>query len=301
MSSWSSRAIALAVVILAAVSAWTIQPSAAAAEATVRTVYVTITDGKGAPVPDLTAAEFKVKEGGKDREVVKAEPAKTRPHLALMVEERLAPDQQTRVGLFEFVKRINGTAEISLITVGLRNTTLVPYVTDPNTLLKAINELTLNPQPTSNLTEGINDLARTFEKDRPERPVIVVVGLTGGQAGGASANEVLTTLRQSGATLYAVTFGSAASGNSGDLGTMGEMSGREQVLGDGAKQSGGRRIDVVTTGNIPKALQQVADDLAAQYMISYSLPDGVKRDRKFNISTSRKGISVRAPSSIPDK
>jgi VWFA-related protein len=299
MSSWSSRRLAAALIILATTFAWTARPSAL--DATMRTVYVTVTDGKGAPVPDLTAANFKVKEGGKDREVVKAEPAKTKPHLALMVEERLAPDAQTRVGLFEFVKRLNGAAEISLITVGLRNTTVVPYVTDPNTVLKAINELSLNPQPTSNLTEGINDIARLFEKERPARPVIVVVGFSGGQAGGASASSILTQLRQSGATLYTVTYGPPDTNNSGNLGTMGEESGREQVLGDGAKQTGGRRIDVVTTANITKALQQVADDLAAQYVVTYALPDGVKPDKRFNISTDRKGVSLRAPAGLPDK
>jgi hypothetical protein len=242
-----------------------------------------------------------VKEGGKDREIVKAEPARMRPRLALMVEERLAPDQGTRVGLFEFVKRINGAAEISLITVGLRNTTVVPFVTDPNTLLKAINELSLNPQPTSNLTEGINDMAKIFEKERPERPVMVVVGFSGGQAGGASASSILTQIRQSGATMYAVTFGSPDASGGGTLGTMSDESGREQVLGDGAKQSGGRRFDVVTTSAIPKALQQVADDLAAQYAITYALPDGVKMDKRFSVSTDRKGVSLRAPTGIRDK
>jgi VWFA-related protein len=293
------RTFAAALIVMGTLSAWTARPSAF--DPTTRTVYVTVTDSKGAPVPDLTAANFKVKEGGKDREIVKAEPARTRPHLALMVEERLAPDQQTRVGLFEFVKRLNGAAEISLITVGLRNTTVTPYVTDPNTVLKAINELSLNPQPTSNLTEGINDVARIFEKERPERPVIVVVGMSGGQAGGASASSILTQLRQSGATMYAVTFGTPDGNAGGNLGSMGDESGREQVLGDGAKQTGGRRVDVVTTGNIPKALQQIADDLAAQYVISYALPDGVKPDKRFSVSTDRKGVSLRAPAGLPDK
>ena len=273
---------------------------AAATEATVRTVYITVTDGKGAPVTDLTAANFKVKEGGKEREIVKVEAAKARPRLALVVEERLAPDQGARVGLFEFVKRINGAAEISLITVGLRNTTVVPYVTDPNAVLKGINELSLNPQPTSNLTEGLNDIAKAFEQERPERPVIVVVGFSGGQAGGASANSVLSQLRQSGAKLYAVTYGQPEA-SSGDLGTMGDASAREQVLGDGAKQTGGRRTDVVSTAAISKALLQVADELAAQYVVSYSLPDGVKPDRRFNISTDRKGLTLRAPTALPDK
>lgn len=271
------------------------------AEVVTRTVYVTVTDGKGAPVTDLTAANFKVKEGGKEREIIKAEPAKARPHMALMVEERLTPDQATRAGLFEFVKRLNGAAEISLITVGLRNTTVVPYLTDPNPLLKAINELSLNPQPTSNLTEGINDIAKIFEQQRPGRPVIVVVGFSGGQAGGASASSILNQLRQSAATLYAVTYGPPGTAGGSNLGTMGDESGREQVLGDGAKQSGGRRVDVVSTGLMPKALQQVADDLAAQYVITYALPDGVKPDRRFSITTDRKGVSLRAPSGLPDK
>lgn len=301
MSLLSRGTFAGLAVILATLAASAGRPSAIAFEALTRTVYVTVTDVKGAPVTDLTAANFKVKEGGKDREIVKAEPAKAKPHMALMVEERLSPDQATRVGLFEFVKRLNGAAEMSLITVGLRNTTVVPYLTDPNPLLKAINELSLNPQPTSNLTEGINDIARSLEQQHPERPVIVVVGFSGGQAGGASAASILTQLRQSGATLYAVTFGPPGSGNSGNLGTMGDESGREQVLGDGAKQSGGRRTDVVTTSAIPKALLQVADDLAAQYVITYALPDGVKRDRRFSISTDRKGVTLRAPTALPDR
>lgn len=301
MSLLSRGTFAGLAVISATLAASAGRPSAIAFEALTRTVYVTVTDVKGAPVTDLTAANFKVKEGGKDREIVKAEPAKAKPHMALMVEERLSPDQATRVGLFEFVKRLNGAAEMSLITVGLRNTTVVPYLTDPNPLLKAINELSLNPQPTSNLTEGINDIARSLEQQHPERPVIVVVGFSGGQAGGGSAASILTQLRQSGATLYAVTFGPPGSGNSGNLGTMGDESGREQVLGDGAKQSGGRRTDVVTTSAIPKALLQVADDLAAQYVITYALPDGVKRDRRFSISTDRKGVTLRAPTALPDR
>jgi hypothetical protein len=178
---------------------------------------------------------------------------------------------------------------------------MVPFVTDPNTLLKGINELSLNSQPTSNLTEGINDMARIFEKDRPERPVMVVVGFSGGQAGGASASSILTQIRQSGVTMYAVTYGAPDANGGGTLGSMSDESGREQVLGDGAKQSGGRRFDVVTTNAIPKALQQVADDLAAQYAITYALPDGVKMDKRFNVSTDRKGVSLRAPIAIRDK
>ncbi len=287
---------------ICAIAIFTIQPLAVAAgEALTRTVYVTITDDKGEKISDLTAANFKVKEGGKDREIVKAGPATAKAHLAVMVEEKLIGDWQTRSGVFEFVKRMAGSADMSLVTVGLRNNTLVPFTGDANQLLKAINELSLNPQPTSNMTECIGDMAKVFQKEKPERPVMVIVAMSGGQAGGASANSILTELRQSGATMYAVTWGPPATNNSSNLSTMGDESYREQVLGDGSKQSGGRRIEVVTTAAIPKALQQVADDLAAQYAISYALPDGVKPDKRVNVNLDRKGLTIRVPGGMPDK
>jgi VWFA-related protein len=271
--------------------------------ATNRTIYVSVTDTKGNPVTDLTAQNFKVKEGGKDREIVRAEPAKAPPHIALMVEERLSIDQHVREGLFEFVKRMAGAAEISLITVGLRNYEVTPFTADPNIVLRAINELSRNSQPTSNLAEGINDISKKFDQENPTRPAIVAVAFSGGQAG-PEPKSVLNQLRQSGATLYAVTFGNASADNASanaNLGTLADQSGREQILGDGAKQSGGRRFDVVTTSAIPKALQDVASDLASQYAITYALPEGVKPDKSFKISTDRKGVSLRAPSAIPDK
>jgi hypothetical protein len=46
---------------------------------------------------------------------------------------------------------------------------------------------------------------------------------------------------------------------------------------------------------------QIAGDLQAQYAITYTLPDGVKPDRRFNASVKRRGVSLRAPSQIPDR
>ena len=269
-----------------------------AAAPTTRTVYVTVTDGKGGAVTDLTAADLVVKEGGKEREIVTAEPAKAKMRLALTVEERLVGDGSIRLGMFEFVKRVAGAAEISLITVGLSNRTLVDYTPDANVVLDAINKLTLNPTRDSNLSEGILELASKFASAKAQRPVIVVVALSGGQAG-VDPRTVLDKLGDSGATMHSVTRegGSSAAG----VGSLGEESGREQVLGDGPKQSGGRRVDVNVVTAVPKALQQVADDLLAQYTVSYTLPDGVKANKRFGISTKKRGVSLRGPTIIPER
>ena len=130
--------------------------------------------------------------------------------------------------------------------------------------------------------------------------MIVVVAVSGGQAGGASSNEVLNQLRQSGATMHAVTIAGNL-GSSSSAGSLGDESNREQVLGDGVKQSGGRRVEVPATIAVPKALQQIAGDLSAQYIIQYTLPDGVKLDRRLNVSVKRRSVSLRAPSLIPDR
>ena len=263
-----------------------------------RTVFVTVTDNKGQPIIDLTAAEVTVKEGGKDREVAKFERATPRMRLALAVEERLLGDGRVRLGLFEFVKRLADSAEISLIAVGLSNRTIVDYTADANQVLSAINNLAYTVIRDSNLSEGILELAQKFATARPERPVIVVVAISGGQAG-VNPRNVLEKLGESGATMHAVTL--AGGSSAAPVGALADESGREQILGDGPKQAGGRRIDVTVTDAVPKALQQVADDLLAQYAVAYTLPDGVKPNKRFNISTKRRGVTLRAPSIIPER
>jgi hypothetical protein len=272
---------------------------AAGVEPTVRTVYVTVTDRNGMPVPDLVPADFTVKEGGKEREIARVMPATARMRLALMVEERLLGDGGVRNGLFEFVKRMQPLSATALVAIGIRNKTIVDYSTDLNAFASAITNLSLNPPKESSVAEGILDIGKAFEKERPERPVIVVIAVSGGQAGGASANEVLNQLRQSAATMSAVTISSTESAT--PVGQLGEASNREQVIGDGAKQSGGRRIEVPATIAVPKALHQIAGDLSAQYAIQYTVPDGIKLDRRLKVGLKRGGASLRAPSLIPDR
>ena len=85
------------------------------------------------------------------------------------------------------------------------------------------------------------------------------------------------------------------------VGSLADESNREQVIGDGAKQSGGRRVEVAATISVSKGLQLVAGDLSAQYMLQYVLPEGTKLDRRLNVSIKRRGLSLRAPSLIPDR
>lgn len=267
-------------------------------EAAERTVYVTIVDGNGTAVTDLTAADLVVKEGGKEREIVKAGRASAKMRLTIAVEERLMADTFVRQAMFAFMKRVIDTAEVRLVTIGLRNQTAADYTTALDALVTAINNLTLNPRPESQVAEGVLEVASEFAATKADRPVLVVLAFSGGQAG-VEPRNVLDRIRQSGMTMSAITLTGAV--DAGGVGAMSDQSGREQILGDGPKQSGGRRIEVPSTGAFPKALQQIADDLLAQYAITYALPEGVKPDRRFSISSKRRGVTLRAPSAIPDR
>lgn len=274
----------------------------------VRTVYVTVTDANGAAVPDLTAADFTVTEGGIERQVQKAEPATARVHVSVMVEERLA-DTPVRMGIFAFAKRLQPLAETALIAIGHRTTTLIDYTTDLDAIAAGLNRLSLVPQAQSNFSEAVLDISQRVERQRPERPVIVIVAKAGVRDGGASAKDALDRVRRSGAMLYAVAVVDfentteplpAVVGATGDR-LIAEPTRRQEVLEGGTKQSGGRLVEVMATAGVSKALQRIAADLSSQYVIQYTLPDGVKRDKQLTVNVTRPDVSLRAPTLIPDR
>jgi VWFA-related protein len=279
-----------------------VMPRAAAAADTTRTVYVTVVDDKGQAVPNLAAEDFAVKEGGKDRVVTAVEPARAKMRLALMVEETLAPMVAVRSGMADFIKRMYETAEISLVVVGQRNVTAVDFTSDPNALIQGINNLSLSQQRVQTMVpEGVYEMAKNFEKSKPERPVMVLVALETQQVSAEEPQNVLNELGRSRAMLHVVSMEGGSSNVSQGVGSQMDMAGRAQVMGDGSRQSGGRRVEVTALTGMPRALQQVADDLSSQYVITYTLPDGVKPSDRLSVTLKKKGPTLRAPSKISDR
>jgi hypothetical protein len=277
------RVIAVALVcaaILADLSA----VSVSAAGPTTRTVYVTVIDDTGRIVLGLAPSDFVVKESGKEREIASVAPASEKMRLALMVEYPLAGQSYVRTGLAQFVVRMCRSAEIALFMVSQRAEKLVDFTSDPDVLVEGVRGLPLTHATASAMVaDAVDEVARQFEKARPSRPIIVLATTERGLAAG-DPQPILSQLAKSKAQFWGVSIGTA----SGSLG-----------IGDGPKQSGGRLIPIMALSAFEAALQQVADDLSSQYLITYTLPDGVKTSDRISVSLNMPGATLRAPSRVP--
>ena len=83
-----------------------------------RTVYVTVVDGKNAPVAGVTAADLTVKEDGRPRAIDRVEIATAPMQIALMLDDGGVALGAIRQGARQFVERLQGKAAFMLITTG---------------------------------------------------------------------------------------------------------------------------------------------------------------------------------------
>jgi hypothetical protein len=292
--------------ILAAVLvALALVPAIAGAQPLTRHVYITALDRNGAAVADLTAADVEVKEGGKTREITALRPANGPLQIALLVDDN--GTGLFRVAIARFIESLLGRAEFSIVTVAGQPRKLTEFTANSDVLREAIGQLNARPGTPDGgqLLSGIHEAALDFERRRVERPVIVALTVGGEEHTPLPPHHVLEQLRKSGAPLHVVSVigsqlrSTAAVGRSGDL--LNENMSLNEVLGDGPKRSGGRREEVPALAGAATGLNQLADALKHQYLVEYKLPDGVKPADRFSVSSKRKGITLRAPTHIPDK
>jgi len=276
----------------------------AAAQDATRRIYVSVLDKDGKAVEDLTSADFAVKEGGKDRLIMRAELAQSKMQIAIIVDDN--GTGLFRVAVARFIEALLGRAEFSISTVTGQTMKLVDYTTDADELSDAVRKL--NARPATNdggqLLDGITQTSVDMAKRGAGRPIIVALTVGGDDVTPMAPHVALDQLRQSGAALHVVQVlnsamrATAPTTRPSDL--LNENLALHEVLGDGPKQSGGHREEISAMAGVTTGLQKLADQLKRQYMIEYSL-DGAKPSERINVSVKRKGVTLRAPTHVPDK
>jgi len=224
--------------------------------------------------------------------VLKAGPATEPMQIIVLIDDSAAATdaiQRMREGLTAFVDKLQGKAEIGLVTIGERPTSLVQYTTDTAALKKGIGRLFARPGAGAYLLEGILETARGLEKRAPARPTIVALTTEGVEFSNLQHDQVLKPLQASGAALHVIAIGMPSSSMSD------EMRNRNVVLAEGTERSGGRRDQLLAESSIPEALPRVANELLNQYVVTYSRPETLIPPEKIEVSVSRPGVTVRAP------
>ncbi len=271
-----------------------------ARQAGTRTVYVSVVTGRSVPVTNMTAGEFVVKEDGKPRPIVIAERAKAPMQIALMLDDSGLALNAIRQGTGQFIHTLQGKAEFSIVTIGARNLTLVEFTTDIPQLYAGLQKLLpRNTMPTY-LLDGFLEAAKGFQRREAERPIIVAVSGESEELSDVRAPAALDALQKSRAKLYYIGLGfPVTQGNRPPLladrpesSTEYETANRSAVLGAAPKNSGGRSEQALQPTGVPVLMQQFADELAAQYAITY---EGGKAEAKLSFESTRKGVSVRGP------
>jgi VWFA-related protein len=270
----------------------------------VNVVYVSAGDRNGVPATDLTASDFVLKEGGDIREIVKVQRATAPMHIALIIDD--SGTGIFRFAVANFVDQLLGKAQFAIKRVVGQVQTIVDYTGDLERLRQAVGSLKVMTETPKGgqVVEGIFEASKELQRRAVDRPVIVVFTDTTEEYSTLPAAHVLSQLQESGAVLYVISIARMAQGTLPNSGVVPDKPSDlldkqvdiNQVLGDGPKQSGGRRAEIIgTAGSIP-VLQQIGEELNHQYVITYIVPAGEKPNQKLNITTKRKGIIVRAPS-----
>ena len=164
-------------------------------------MYASVTQKEGAPVTDLTAADFEVKEGGKACEVVGAELTKTPMRLAFIVADGGNGGFRCPAG-DDGLQQLQDVAEFSVVSVINQPDKLVDFTTDLDKVVEALERLgARGRQDSGQVLEAIDQAAKDIPKEG-KRPVIVVMTVGGSAATDVRAPDVREALRNSNTQLY---------------------------------------------------------------------------------------------------
>jgi VWFA-related protein len=268
-----------------------LQERASTSGARTRDVYVTVVDSKSAPVQGLTAADFTVREDRTAREVLKAGPATAPLTVALLIDDSQAITsmiQPLREGISAFIDRLQGKAEIALITFGERPTTVVEFTSETPLLKKGVGRVFPRSGAGPYFLDAVLEASRGLQKKEAARPVIVAVTVEGIEFSNLHYQTVLESVERSGAAMHVLAIGTPAD-SLGD-----EMRNRNMLIAEATERTGGRREQVLADSGIPGKMKQVAEELLNQYVVTYSRPETLIPPSRIDVSTTKPGATTRA-------
>jgi len=276
----------------------------ALAEGTARQLFITVTDDKGAAAHDLTPQEVTVKEDGAERTVLTVGPAAETMQIAMLVDDSGAGIQHIREGVAGFLRIVQRTAEVAIVSTAGQNTVVVDFTSDPGALLNGVNRLLPRTTTGGYLLDAIHEAAQTLMRREATRPVIVVLVLEGKEFSNLSSQRVLEALRRSRAVVHVLSVGKPSTKTMTSWNqrptdsiheALDETLTRNAVLAEAPRRSGGRMEQLGQATGIPKRLAEIAYELRDQLAVTYARPASAKPAERVDVTVKRRGTKLRAP------
>jgi hypothetical protein len=261
-----------------------------------RSLYVSVVDSNGAPVPDLGPSDFLVKEDNLTREVLRVTPATDPMQIALLVDtSQAARDaiQHIRLALPPFVAEMTKANaagkknEVAVFGVGERPTILAEYSTDARQLQKGIDRIWSLNQSGMYLLDAIIEVSQGLKKREAGRPVIIAIVTAGPEFSNRHHDQVLTPVKSIGAALYVMALGQP------DTSLSDESRERAQVFDEGTRDTGGSHEQVLSAIGLPNRMATLAAQLNHQYKVTYGRPESLIPPEKITVAAVKSGLVAR--------
>ena len=279
-------------------------PEQLAAQANRRSMYVSVLDEADAPVPNIVPADLVVREDNVAREVLLVQPATEPMEIAILVDNsQSARDSISliRQNLPAFVtaltapNEVGKRNEVAIIGVGERPTILAGHTSDAKALQKGIDLIWSQRGSGAYLLDAIVETCQGFKKRGVRRPVIVALTTEGPELANRTWDQVLKPLADTGTAFYALALGTPSSS------LRDEMRERAMVLDRGPKETGGRRIDLLTSMGLSTELPKLANQLTHEYLVTWAHPESLLPPEKISIAAAKPGMTARGTLVREDK
>ena len=285
MRAPSAAAIAIGVLILGT--------SAAGAQGVERSMYVSVVNAAGQPVPGLDADDFRVREDGEPREVLRATPATTPIDIAILVDNSQAAGpiiNDLRQALEPFVTELASAGhQVAIVGLADRPTVLVDYSSSAERLQAGVQRLFPQDGSGTLLLDGLVDITRGLQRRESDRRAIVVITTEGTDFSYIGYERTLEVLRGSGAQLFALVVGPPGAASLANE----EARNRSIVLDRGTKASGGDLDPLLSGMSIAASLRRLAAELQQQYHVVFANPGGIVPAETVEVEAVPDGVTAR--------
>ena len=245
---------------------------------------VTVTEGAGKYVTDLTEEEFEVYEDGAKQKLTFFSRTQQPISLALLLDtsasmdERMGIAQEAAIG---FARQLHKDDQAEVIDFDSQVRILQGFTNDAATLEKAIRQTT--PNGSTSLYNAIYISLKELKKVKAaavsdiRRQAIVLLSDGDDTSSLIEFDEVLDLAKRSETAIYSIGL------RQGEIGRR-EFKEAEFVLKQLATETGGRAYFPTDARELQKIYQSIWDELSSQYAIAYSSTnpkrDGAWRRRR---------------------